>query len=137
MKTMKKSVAFLLAASLAVSGAFSAAADSYADVQRTLQNNAPLKIPVSTVVELSGTIREVFASYTFADEYYLLVAVDEDDVMLWGPEDDNFFLAHYTAESDQLPFAPGDSITAKGKLASVYSSVVLPYIVADTIELIP
>ena len=62
MKTMKKSVAFLLAASLAVSGAFSAAADSYADVQRTLQNNAPLKIPASTVVELSGTIREIFAS---------------------------------------------------------------------------
>lgn len=134
---MKKSIALLLATLILASFIFPASADSYADIQRTLQNNAPVKIPVSTVVELSGTIKEIFNSYTFKDEYYLLVTVDEDDVMMWGPEDDNFFLAHYTADGDQLPFAPGDSITARGKLASVYSSVVLPYIVADTIELIP
>lgn len=134
---MKKVTALILVILLFVF-ANTASADSYAAIQEKLFKNAPIKIPVTTKVELSGKIWEIFISYTFPDRIYLLVTVDPDDVSMWGPEDDDFFLAQfYPEDPENLPFAVGDNITVSGKLASIYSSPVLPYIVADSIEIIP
>jgi len=99
---------------------------SYAEVQDQLLA-AAYKVPKQDVI-LSGIIASIVPSYSFKNTYYLFVMVDDDDVSMWGPEDDNYFVTVLRSEADPLAFDVGDAVTVEGRFFSIYSSPVCPYI---------
>ena len=130
---MKRLLAIFLLLALLISS--TAAADpvtSYADVQEALLAAAYTVKPFDAA--LSGTVQAVVPSYSFKNTYYLFILVDENDVTMWSTEDDNFFVTMVSSEKDPFPFAVGDSITVEGRISSVYSSPVCPYITPDKIN---
>ena len=111
----------------------SAAADpitSYAEVQNLLLAGA-YKVPPFDAI-LTGTLYGVAPSYTYENTYYLFIMVDSEDVSMWSTEADNFFVVILNAE--KVPFELGETITVEGKIVSVYSSPVCPYITPNMIN---
>ena len=129
---MKRFFLLFLAAMLLISCAAADPVTSYREVQDLLLAAAYKVKPFDAV--LSGTIHAVVPSYSFKNTYYLFVLVDENDVSMWSTEDDNFFVTMVTSEKDPFPFEVGGNITVEGRVASIYSSPVCPYITPEKIN---
>lgn len=129
---MKKLFALFLAAMLMTGSAAAAPVTSYREVQNALLAAAYKVKPFEAA--LTGEIFSIVPSYTFKNTYYLFVIVDPDDVSMWGPEDDDFFVTIINSEKDPFPFSQGDTVTVEGKISSIYSSPVCPYIKAEKIN---
>lgn len=129
---MKRFFLLCLAAMLLISCAVADPLSSYRAVQDVLLATAYKVQPFNAV--LTGTISAIVPSYSFKNTYYLFVMVDPDDVSMWSTEDDNYFVALVRSDRDPFPFELGETITAEGQIAPIYSSPVCPYIIPEKIN---
>ena len=120
----------------------SAAAADHADVtslaklQDYIYSFSPKAVEADSwggvTVQLSGT---VLTAYQVENNHWeLLVAVDDPDAMTPIGADAPVFRAHFRLHLDACPFAAGDPVTVFGTLNILYSSTMVPVILAKTIN---
>lgn len=133
---MKKSLAvllifFALVPSLAHAEHFT----SLSSLQRFIMQHAPDQVDgtLSHTVTLSGTIIDLY-SYNKSNHYEMLLQVDD------GKAVDSFrygvpvLVVHFRLHVDPVPFHVGDVIEVKGTLNALYSSPIMPWVLADEIN---
>lgn len=135
---MKKALAASLALALLISAAVPALAvrfSSLSELQRFLLKKSPDTIAATAPhsVDIFGTVQEI--RWCGANNHYeLTLRVDDPDALApigaGGPQ----LVVHFRLHREQLPAAVGDTIAVSGSLNELYSSVMVPWILAGTIN---
>ena len=134
---MKKIIALFLAAVMvfSVSTAGALVFDNLRSVQDLLMKYSPNQIDSygEHLLTTSGTIQEIH--WCNANNHYqMTLAVDEEKALRPIGSDTAQLSVHFRLHVDPMPFEVGDTIDVTGSLNSLYSSVMVPYILAETIN---
>lgn len=134
---MKKLVSFFLAALLICSAA-AASAQTFVtlnQLQRYLEKVSPARsMDAGThYLEIDGTVDSITWSGA-SNHYDMILLVDEKQAYTPIGADSPRLCVHFRLHKDEPPFQPGDEITVFGSLNELYSSVMVPCILAKTIN---
>ena len=134
---MKKFTALFLAAILifSMSTAGAVVLRSLRETQDFLMKFSPNTMDSygEHMVLISGTIQEI--RWCNANNHYeMTLAVDEENALVPIGSDTPQLTVHFRLHVDPMPFAVGDEVEVVGSLNSLYSSVMLPNITAETIN---
>jgi len=104
-------------------------------LQRYLEFTAPDAIPPSVLVELSGTVADLHWCGT-GNHWQFTLLVDEPGAISPGTvsQDGPQAAVHFRLHLEEPPFQDGDVVAVRGTLNSLYSSVIIPWILARTIN---
>ena len=132
---MKKLFILVLAVLLICSTASAQTFVSLSQLQQHLENYSPSQSMAAGThyLEIEGTIDSI--TWTGANNHYNLILLVEDEKALApigasSPQ----LCVHFRLHKDQPPFQPGDVITVFGSVNELYSSVMVPQILAKTIN---
>ena len=108
---------------------------SISKLQQYIENNAPaaLSSPISNIVELEGTIADI-RWYGVNNHFEMILLVDDDRGYTALEYDKPALIVHFRVHRPVIEFNVGDTIAVRGYLNNLYSSVIFPYILADTIN---
>ena len=134
---MKKFTALFLAAVLifSMSTAGAVVLRSLRETQDFLMKFSPNTMDSygEHTVTISGTIQEIH--WCNANNHYeMTLAVDEEKALVPIGSDTPQLAVHFRLHVDPMPFAVGDEVEVVGTLNSLYSSVMIPQILAETIN---
>ena len=133
---MKKLFLVFLAAALLISA--TASADSFSSVsqlQQFLMKYSPNQISSagSHSVDIEGTIAEI--RWCGANNHYeMTLQVEDDRALVPIGSDVPLIVVHFRLHVDPMPFQVGDVVTVYGTLNELYSSVMVPSILAKFIN---
>ena len=134
---MKKFAAMFLAAVLifSMSTAGAVVLRSLRETQDFLMKFSPNTMDSygEHMVLISGTIREI-RWCNASNHYEMTLAVDEEKALVPIGSDTPQLAVHFRLHVDPMPFAVGDEVEVVGSLNSLYSSVMLPNIDAESIN---
>lgn len=105
------------------------------DLQDLIRFNAPEKIMASGTyhVSLSGTISEIH--WCGANNHYqMTLLIDDANALRPIGSDLPQLSVHFRLHVDQIPFAVGDLVSVSGSLNELYSSAMVPMILAELIN---
>ena len=132
---MKKLLVLLLAALLICSAASAQTFASLSQLQQYLESHSPSQSMAAGThyLEIEGTVDSI--AWAGANNHYNLILLVEDEKALApigasSPQ----LCVHFRLHKDQPPFQPGDVITVFGSINELYSSVMVPQILAKTIN---
>lgn len=135
---MKKSVAVLLVLALLVIGPATASAMNFyaiSQIQYYMEKYSASVIdstgPHRVIVD--GTIKNVAWSGV-GNHYDITLQMVDTRAMIPLNEDLPTMNVHFRLHKDEVPFKPGDEIEVDGTLNIYYSSVMVPWILADYID---
>ena len=134
---MKKLLSFFLAALLICSAAAASAQTftTLSQLQRHLETCSPSQSMNAGThyLEIEGTIESI--TWAGANNHYdMILLVDEDKAYKPIGASAPRLCVHFRLHKDQPPFQPGDVVTVFGTLNELYSSVMVPCILAKTIN---
>lgn len=134
---MKKifSVILIIIMLLPIASAGSEQFTSLAKLQQYIENHSPAQLlgPQSHRVQISGTILDIrFANQS--NHYDMTLQVDDPDARRPIGYDAPVLNVHFRLHVDPIPFQVGDLVEVSGSLNSLYSSVMIPYVLAETIN---
>lgn len=133
---MKKLFALFLAVFLilSVSAACARSFDSLRDLQDYLSTHAPDQLIVaSDSFTAEGSILDIRWCGD-GNHYEMTLAVSEDRALTPIGCDSPRITVHFRLHMDPMPFDVGDLISVSGSVNPLYSSVMIPWILADTIN---
>lgn len=133
---MKKVLIVFLSLLLVCSAATPAAArtfSSLSELQQYILNHAPADMTGSLHADLEGTITEITWCGT-GNHWQLLLKVEDPHAIPPIGSDAPLLIVHFRLHKDSPPFQVGDSITVSGSVNSLYSSVIVPLVLADYIN---
>lgn len=134
---MKKlfSVLLVLVLVCSVSAAGALTVTSLSELQRIIEHNSPgdLLGPDPCTVQLSGTILDI--EYARQSNHFN-ITLQVDDPKAYTPlgYDAPILNVHFRLHDVYMSFKVGDRIDVTGELNSLYSSVMIPWILAETIN---
>ena len=132
---MKKLFVLLLAALLICSAASAQTFASLSQLQQYLDKHAPAQSMAAGThyLEIEGTVDSI--TWAGANNHYdLILLVDDPKALSPIGSDSPQLRVHFRLHKDQPPFQPGDVITVFGSVNELYSSVIIPQILAKTIN---
>ena len=134
---MKKLFSALLAIVLAcsVSAAGALTFSSLSTLQNFLEKHSPAQIMAAGqhYVNIEGTVESI--SWTGKNNHYdFILLVDDSKAIPPIGSDSPQLRVHFRLHLDQPPFQVGDTVTVYGTLNELYSSVIVPFILAETIN---
>ena len=137
---MKKFILFLLAAAILSAGPLPSAGASAGSIstlsalQRCLEAAAPDDLLLSSPsVSLSGTVLEI--RYCGQSNHYeALLQVEDPEALKPIGREAPVLILHFRLHLEAVPFEVGDLISFSGSVNALYSSVIIPNILADTIN---
>ena len=132
---MKKLFLTVLAAAVLLTSTASAASfTSLGKLQHFLLSVTPDQLLLSAPsVELEGTVLEIIR-HGSGNHWDLLLAVEDDNAIPPVGESGPRVLVHFRLHREAPPWQIGDVITVSGSLNAMYSSVIIPSILADLIN---
>lgn len=105
---------------------------SLSQLQKYIFNHSPASMEEQRV-KLEGTISEIV--WCGANNHYdMTLLVEDPDASVPVGEDTPRLTVHFRLHVDPIPFAVGDKITVDGTLNGLYSSYMVPCIIADYIN---
>lgn len=84
-------------------------------------------------VELSGSILDIYP-YGIGNHYEMLIQVDDAKAVPAMRYSAPVLVVHFRLHVNPVPFQVGDHVTVRGDLNSLYSSPIIPWILADLIN---
>jgi len=131
---MKKLLSLVLVLLLLFSAASASGETFYTlkDLQGYIYNHPPVYFSEPHLV-IDGTIKEII--YTGPNNHWnMTLAIDEPDAEapLWS--DTPLLTVHFRLHLDEVPFQVGDRITVDGTFNPLYSSFMVPFVKANTIN---
>lgn len=132
---MKKLLAVFLAALLVCSSASAQTFSSLSQLQRHLENSSPAQSMAAGAhyLEVEGAVDSI--TWAGANNHYdLILLVDDEKAMAPIGASSPQLRVHFRLHKEQLPFQPGDVLTVFGSVNELYSSVMVPMILAKTIN---
>lgn len=132
---MKKLFLTVLAAAVLLTSTASAASfTSLGKLQHFLLGVTPDQLLLSAPsVELEGTVLEIIR-HGSGNHWDLLLAVEDENAIPPVGESGPRVLVHFRLHRETPPWQIGDVITVSGSLNAMYSSVIIPSILADLIN---
>ena len=134
---MKKILSVLLVLTVAMAMASPAAAQTFYSldqVQHYLYYHSPADdVGFEPYVELEGTISEII--YTGPNNHHsmtLLIDEEKASAPIWA--DSPQLTVHFRLHVDEVPWKVGDTVTVFGTLNTLYSSFMVPYILAKYVN---
>ena len=134
---MKKILSILLVLTVAMAMASPAAAQTFYSldqVQHYLYYHSPADdVGSEPYVELEGTISEII--YTGPNNHHsmtLLINEEKASAPIWA--DSPQLTVHFRLNVDEIPWKVGDTVTVFGTLNPLYSSFMVPYILAKYVN---
>ena len=104
-------------------------------LQRFIEKYSPEQLAATGphYVEMEGIISEIH--WCNANNHYqMTLLVDDPKAIPPTGSDSPQLIVHFRLHLDEMPFKVGDTITVFGPLNEMYSSVILPFIQAKTIN---
>lgn len=132
---MKKLFILILAALLFVSTASAQTFVSLSQLQHHLETHSPSQSMAAGThyLEIEGTVDSI--TWTGASNHYdLILLVDDKKASAPIGAASPQLRVHFRLHKEQPPFQPGDVITVFGSVNELYSSVMVPMILAKTIN---
>lgn len=133
---VKKFVSLFLALVivLASSAASALTLCSVDQVQYFLRRHSPDYFVYDALdLEIEGTIRDI--TWCGANNHYnMTLVVNEPNASRPVWEDETILTVHFRLHVDPMPFQVGDTVKVFGEVNSLYSSVMVPYVVARYIN---
>ena len=135
---MKRLFVLLLVFALLITAAAPAAARTFTslgELQQFIEKHSPADIAATGehYADLEGTITELAWCGT-GNHWQMLLQVEDPRAIPPVGSDAPQLIVHFRLHKDSPPFQVGDTITIFGSVNSLYSSVVLPWILADFIN---
>ena len=135
---MKRLLSALLIFSLVISVSAPAAAQTFTslcELQQFIEQYSPADRSASGphYVELEGAVVEMHA-LGVNNHWQLTLQVDDPQAVPPLGADAPQLIVHFRLHLDEPPFQIGDTITVFGTVNELYSSVILPEILAKTIN---
>ena len=135
---MKRLLSALLVFSLAIAMATPAAARTFSslgELQQFIEKHSPADLAASGphYAELEGTVVEMHA-LGVNNHWQLTLQVNDPRATPPLGADGPQLIVHFRLHLDEPPFRIGDTITVFGTVNELYSSVILPEILAKTIN---
>lgn len=131
---MKKLLVLLICLALFTSTASAITLASVDQVQYFMRRHSPnyfLADPIN--LEIEGTIRDI--THTGPNNHYdMTLVIDEPNATAPVGEDLPIIDVHFRLHVDPIPFQVGDTITVYGEVNPLYSSVMVPYLLARYIN---
>ena len=134
---MKKILSILLVLTVAMAMASTAAAQTFYSldqVQHYLYYHSPMEsVGEDPYVEIEGTISEII--YTGPNNHHsmtLLIDEEKASAPIWA--DSPQLTVHFRLHVDEVPWKVGDTVTVFGTLNTLYSSFMVPYILAKYVN---
>lgn len=134
---MKKVITFILCLAIAFSAAVPASAASFASLaqlQQFIEDHAPAQLLTGThYVELEGVIAEIH--WCGANNHYeMTLQVDDPQALKPIGTEAPLLVVHFRLHLDEPPFQVGETVAVFGTLNPLYSSAVIPWVLAKTIN---
>lgn len=134
---MKKIICILLALALLFSVVMSASAASFttlAQLQQYIESHSPDQLLADThYVELDGIVSEIHWCGK-SNHYEMTLQITDPNALKPIGADSPLLAVHFRLHLSEPPFQTGDTVTVFGTLNPLYSSVVIPSILAKTIN---
>lgn len=135
---MKRLLSALLIFSLVIAVATPAAARSFfslGELQLFIEKHSPADLAASGphYIELEGAVVEMHA-LGVNNHWQLTLQVDDPQAITPLGADGPQLIVHFRLHLDEPPFRIGDTITVFGTVNELYSSVILPEVLAKTIN---
>lgn len=134
---MKKILSILLVLTVVMAMASPAAAQTFYSldqVQHYLYYHSPMEsVGEDPYVEIEGTISEII--YTGPNNHHsmtLLIDEEKASAPIWS--DSPQLTVHFRLHADEVPWKVGDTVTVFGTLNTLYSSFMVPYILAKYVN---
>lgn len=134
---MKKHISILLVLTVAMAMASTATAQTFYSldqVQHYLYYHSPMEsVGEDPYVEIEGTISEII--YTGPNNHHsmtLLIDEEKASAPIWA--DSPQLTVHFRLHVDEVPWKVGDTVTVFGTLNTLYSSFMVPYILAKYVN---
>lgn len=133
---MKKYLSMLLCLSLILFAATASARTftTLAELQKFIYNHSAASTELNEpVVKLDGTISEI--TWCGKNNHYnMTLLVDDPNAAVPIGEESPRLTVHFRLHVDPIPFSVGDQISVYGTLNSLYSSYMVPEILAEFIN---
>lgn len=135
---MKRLLSALLIFSLVIAVATPAAARSFSslgELQLFIEKHSPADMAASGphYIELEGAVVEMHA-LGVNNHWQLTLQVDDPQAITPLGANGPQLIVHFRLHLDEPPFRIGDTITVFGAVNELYSSVILPEVLAKTIN---
>lgn len=133
---MKKTIALIfIVVIILVSTASAEHFTTLSQLQRFIIAHSSDQIEASGphTVELSGSILDIYP-YGIGNHYEMLIQVDDPQAVPAMRYSAPVLVVHFRLHMDPVPFQVGDHVTVRGALNSLYSSPIIPWILADLIN---
>ena len=135
---MKRLLSALLIFSLVITVATPAAARTFTslgELQQFIEKHSPADLAASGphYIELEGAVVEMHA-LGVNNHWQLTLQVDDPQALTPLDADGPQLIVHFRLHLDEPPFRIGDTITVFGTVNELYSSVILPEVLAKTIN---
>lgn len=134
---MKKILSILLVLTVVMAMASPAAAQTFYSldqVQHYLYYHSPMEsVGDDPYVEIEGTISEII--YTGPNNHHsmtLLIDEEKASAPIWS--DKPQLTVHFRLHADEAPWKVGDTVTVFGTLNPLYSSFMVPWILAKYVN---
>lgn len=126
-------VVFILASSAATASA--ARFSSLSLLQKHLERHSPEALMASGPhhVEMQGRILELHWCGE-NNHHQMTLQIDDPAAMAPIGAEGPQLIVHFRLHKDAPPFSVGDTVTVSGSLNALYSSVMVPWILAETIN---
>ena len=105
------------------------------ELQRYIEHHSPADLAASGphYIELEGAVVEMHA-LGVNNHWQLTLQVDDPQAITPLGADGPQLIVHFRLHLDEPPFRIGDTITVFGTVNELYSSVILPEVLAKTIN---
>lgn len=135
---MKRCFLAVLVLTLLVSASAPASAaylSSLSQLQQYIENHSPADLAATGphYVELDGRIVDLYPC-GINNHYEMILQVDDPQATPPLGADSPQLVVHFRLHLDEPPFRIGDTITVFGSVNELYSSVIVPVILAETIN---
>lgn len=133
---MKKLLAVFLLAALVCASAVAGAQtiSSLSELQHLIEYHAPADLMAGSYrAEISGTILDI-RYCNQSNHYEMTLLVDDPAATPALGYDGPVCSVHFRLHLEAVPFQVGESISVVGTLNPLYSSVMIPWILADQIN---
>ena len=135
---MKRLFVLFLVFALLITAAAPAAARTFTslgELQQFIEKHSPAELAATGehYADLEGTIAELAWCGT-GNHWQMLLRVEDPRATPPIGSDAPQLVVHFRLHKDNPPFQVGDAITVFGSVNSLYSSVVLPWILASFIN---
>lgn len=135
---MKRLSVLFLVFALLIAAATPAAARTFTslgELQRFIEKHSPADLAATGehYADLDGTITELHWCGT-GNHWQLFLQVDDPRAIPPIGSDAPQLIVHFRLHKDSPPFQTGDAITVFGSVNSLFSSVAIPWILADYIN---